>query len=215
MKKSRTQIPSGIAAQVQFLSDRTCCVCHSRGKPTQIHHLDEDPSNHDLRNLALLCLECHNSTMIQGGVARKLDAEQVVLYRDNWHQLVATKRAQSAPDQEAASRRRVFRGLLRSHVQKFEALDLNQLCRKEVFPMHQSSVAAIADECAKIFDDIPSQLQAKFEVARAQYCSLTREDVESWQMLPPYCNPCIPVANYERGRRRAVELLKEIAGYAE
>lgn len=93
MKKNRTDIPRDTAAQVQFLSDRTCCICRIPERTTQIHHLDEDPSNNHLENLALLCLECHDKTMIQGGFGRKLDAEQVKLYRDDWHKTVAAKRA--------------------------------------------------------------------------------------------------------------------------
>src|SRR2546426_8190325 len=92
MKKKRTRIPSITAAQVQFLSDRTCCVCRAPGKPTQIHHLNGDPSDHEIANLALLCLECHDKTMIQGGFGRKLDADQLRLYRDDWHQLLSTRR---------------------------------------------------------------------------------------------------------------------------
>jgi len=71
-KKERTEIPRGVAARIQFLSDRTCCVCRTPDKPIQIHHLDEKPSNHTEENLALLCLDCHDKTMIRGGFGRKL-----------------------------------------------------------------------------------------------------------------------------------------------
>ncbi len=50
----------------------------------QIHHLDDDPSHNSIENLAVLCLDCHNETMISGGFHRKLDAEQIRLYRDEW-----------------------------------------------------------------------------------------------------------------------------------
>jgi hypothetical protein len=90
----RTAIPGDVAARVLFLSDRTCCVCRNQGKPVQIHHLDEDPSNHALQNLAVLCLDCHRETQLRGGFDRKLDAGQVSLYKDDWHRLVNTRRAQ-------------------------------------------------------------------------------------------------------------------------
>jgi len=92
-KKTREQIPKDVAARVLFYSDRTCCVCRVRGKPVQIHHIDEDLSNRDLRNLAVLCFECHRETQIRGGFDRKLDAEQVLLYRDDWNRLIARHRA--------------------------------------------------------------------------------------------------------------------------
>src|SRR6266487_675808 len=52
MAKARIPIPSETAASVLFRSDRTCCICRERGKPNQIHHIDEDPANNDPANLA-------------------------------------------------------------------------------------------------------------------------------------------------------------------
>ncbi|MFT5468631.1 MAG: hypothetical protein ACI8UO_003742 [Verrucomicrobiales bacterium] len=91
-KKTRVQIPPDTAAEVQFLADRTCCVCNVKGKPFQIHHIDEDPSNNDSANLAVLCLECHDETMIKGGFGRKLNADQVIKYRDDWNERVKRRR---------------------------------------------------------------------------------------------------------------------------
>jgi hypothetical protein len=59
----------------------------------QIHHIDEDPSNDSFDNLAVLCLECHTETQLHGGFHRKLDGDQVTLYRDDWFALVARERA--------------------------------------------------------------------------------------------------------------------------
>lgn len=83
-RKQRLEIPKKLKAQVLFASDRTCCVCRTKGKPTQIHHIDENPSNNVFENLAVLCLDCHTLTQIRGGFHNKLDAEQVLLYRDDW-----------------------------------------------------------------------------------------------------------------------------------
>ena len=92
MKKQRTEIPREIAARVLVESDRTCCVCHIRGRHVQIHHIDNDPSHSDPENLAVLCLECHHETQLRGGFDRKLDASQIVLYKQDWATTVATKR---------------------------------------------------------------------------------------------------------------------------
>ena len=94
VKKNRTKPPAKTAAKLLFLSDRTCCVCRGPEKAIQIHHIDENPCNHNLENLAVLCLECHNNTLIQGGFSRKLDAEQVKLFRNKWHKDVVLKRSQ-------------------------------------------------------------------------------------------------------------------------
>ena len=66
------------------MSNRTCCVCTEPGKPTQIHHIDENPSNNSIENLAVLCLHCHECTQISGGFGRKLDAAQVSKFREQW-----------------------------------------------------------------------------------------------------------------------------------
>jgi hypothetical protein len=92
-RKRRGEIPRALAAQVLFVSDRTCCICRDGSKPVQIHHIDEDPSNTVFGNLAVLCFDCHRDTQIRGGFDRKLDGEQVTLYRDDWLRVVARKRA--------------------------------------------------------------------------------------------------------------------------
>jgi hypothetical protein len=92
MAKDRIEVPKDIAATLEFRSDRTCCICHERGRPIQIHHIDEDPSNNDINNLAVLCLLCHNETQIRGGFGRKLDAPQVIKYRDDWIARVQKRR---------------------------------------------------------------------------------------------------------------------------
>jgi hypothetical protein len=78
-KKNRVEIPQALQAQVLFASDRTCCICRVKGKPVQIHHIDENPANNVFKNLAVLCLDCHNETQIKGGFYRKLDAENHVV----------------------------------------------------------------------------------------------------------------------------------------
>ncbi len=91
-RKERNEIPVEVAAKVLFLSDRVCCVCRGYRKPVQIHHIDEDPSNGKEENLAVLCFECHRETQIRGGFDRKLDAHQIVLYRDDWYKSVERQR---------------------------------------------------------------------------------------------------------------------------
>jgi hypothetical protein len=91
-KKIRVPIPGELAAEVLFRADRTCCVCRVRNKPVQIHHIDDDPSNNSPGNLAVLCFDCHRETQISGGFDRKLDADQVILYRENWLELVQARR---------------------------------------------------------------------------------------------------------------------------
>lgn|SRR5215213_232884 len=98
MAKRRTPIPAGVAAAVLFSADRTCCVCRESGQPIQIHHIDDDPGNHAVSNLAVLCLTCHQETQVTGGFARRLDGDQVRLYRDDWDQSVRASRSAKLDD---------------------------------------------------------------------------------------------------------------------
>src|SRR5947209_14765520 len=99
-KNSRTRSPTEISEKVLFLSDRTCCVCRATGKPVQIHHIDEDPSNHKPQNLAVLCFDCHDTTLLSGGFAKKLDSEQIILYRNDWVSTVSRQRVLEEKDRE-------------------------------------------------------------------------------------------------------------------
>jgi len=92
VEKERNEIPLSVAAKVLFRSHRTCCVCREPRKPVQIHHIDEDPSNAQEGNLAVLCFECHHETQVRGGFARRLDSHQIVLYRDDWYGIVDRNR---------------------------------------------------------------------------------------------------------------------------
>ncbi len=86
---NRIDIPPEIAAQVLFDSDRTCCICQEPGKAIQIHHIDEDSSNSfDLANLAVVCFEDHDKTMVRGGFGRKL-ASRYRWHRARWEPLGA------------------------------------------------------------------------------------------------------------------------------
>lgn len=91
-KKNRVKIPQEIADKVMFIHNSTCCVCKEPNKETQIHHIDDNPANNAINNLAVLCLECHNKTQITGGFGRRLNAGQVTLYRDEWIQIVKERK---------------------------------------------------------------------------------------------------------------------------
>jgi hypothetical protein len=90
-KKERTEIPPEVAAQILFESDRRCCVCRGE-RPVQIHHIDENPNNSLPDNLCVLCFDCHLDTQLRGGFNRKLDAAQILLYKQDWLKRVAVTR---------------------------------------------------------------------------------------------------------------------------
>ena len=92
-KNGRIEIPQNVAAELLFLADRTCCVCRQRLRPVQIHHIDDDPTNNIIENLAVLCFDCHRETQIRGGFDRKLDAAQIQLYKVDWNRRVEAQRS--------------------------------------------------------------------------------------------------------------------------
>jgi hypothetical protein len=112
-RKRKTEIPSGIATEILFLSDRTCCVCCERNRPIQIHHIDGDPSNSAIENLAVLCLTCHHDTQVRGGFSRKLDAPQILRYKADWLERVEKQRNSKHPPalEESSSETHVLRYL--------------------------------------------------------------------------------------------------------
>jgi len=85
------KIPDDLVAQVQFLSDRTCCICRIPNRGIQVHHIDGNESNNDIDNLAVLCLECHCKTQIKGGFVRRLTPDVVKLYNKSWRDIVENK----------------------------------------------------------------------------------------------------------------------------
>jgi hypothetical protein len=91
-KKERVPISAGLSAQVLVAHNHTCCVCHDVSKEVQIHHIDDDPSNNDVANLAVLCFDDHNRTQIRGGFGKHLLATEVTIYRDEWLKDVQTRR---------------------------------------------------------------------------------------------------------------------------
>ena len=95
MAKHRTSIPKEVAARVRWLSADTCCICREREKGIQIHHINKDPGDHSVKNLAVLCLECHDKIHKTGGSTRKLDAHFVKLCRDKWLTTVDLRREEA------------------------------------------------------------------------------------------------------------------------
>lgn len=56
--KSRLPISTDLRRAVYQLFDRACRSCGNR-EANQIHHIDGDPSNNHIKNLELLCYDCH------------------------------------------------------------------------------------------------------------------------------------------------------------
>jgi len=116
---------------------------------------------------------------------------------------------------ERSSRLRVFRGFILTQILNWEAVDWKVLQPGQLFQLHQGTATPVASECAKILDDISGRVRARFDAARMAYATLKRQDVEPYGEYHPVHNPrAILHPDYERGRKRASDLLKAMREYA-
>ena len=96
---ARRLVPQGILMEVVDAAGNMCCVCRGPAAAgLHIHHIDGDPGNNDLSNLAVLCLDHHSLAHTQGGFGRRLDARLVAYYRDTWEAAVRHRRAVTAEE---------------------------------------------------------------------------------------------------------------------
>lgn len=86
MKKLRIEIPERISAPLLFFNRHRCCICREPRKPVQIHHVDENPSNNDMRNLAVLCVECHSIVSGNQGFGKNYSKKEILLFKKNWEE---------------------------------------------------------------------------------------------------------------------------------
>lgn len=94
----RTPIPTSVQNKVLVSNRHACCVCQKDG--VQLHHIDGDPSNNDISNLAALCLDHHDRATMIGALTKKLTPTQVRHYKQTWE-------ARCADDIRALSRKRL------------------------------------------------------------------------------------------------------------
>ena len=84
----RVPIPVSIEERVLFDSDHTCCICRTKGKDVQIHHVDGKRDNNVAENLAVLCLDCHSRVSGSRGLGKQYKAGEVRRYKRAWEKFV-------------------------------------------------------------------------------------------------------------------------------
>jgi hypothetical protein len=82
----RKKIPDNIVAEILVSSKRRCCICvavrnDATEKRGQIAHLDHDPSNNRIDNLAFLCLDHHDQYDSRSSQSKGYTLEEVKRYR--------------------------------------------------------------------------------------------------------------------------------------
>lgn len=94
MAKVRVAVPEDTKLEVIARCSNRCCVCQTPF--VVIHHLDEDPSNNDIGNLAPLCPNCHSQAHSQTKLTMQLSAARIVLLRDRWYEYSERRREHSS-----------------------------------------------------------------------------------------------------------------------
>ncbi len=89
-KPNRNKVPKTVLSEVMHLSDRKCCI--DQKERVQLHHIDGNPNNNNIENLALLCLDCHDDATKTGSLSRKLDAETIKRFRKTHYETIQANR---------------------------------------------------------------------------------------------------------------------------
>ena len=95
MSKQRTKIPTEKETHLLYLCDHTCCICRESDKGIQIHHINRDSQDNNLKNLAVLCLTCHDKAHKTGGLTRNFSPDYITKCRDEWIKTVISRREES------------------------------------------------------------------------------------------------------------------------
>ncbi len=82
MAKQRIGVPEATRLELISRCNNRCCVCQTPF--VVVHHLDENPSNNEIDNLAPLCPNCHSQTHSDAAMTMNLTANRVRELRDRW-----------------------------------------------------------------------------------------------------------------------------------
>ncbi len=102
MKKSpRKRIAAAVETDVLTLSRRRCCACFFLEgdllvKSGQIAHLDRNPANNELDNLAYLCLDHHDSYDTTRSQSKGITVGELKYYRTELYRILGTDNRSSS-----------------------------------------------------------------------------------------------------------------------
>lgn len=79
----RTAVPEEIKSEILSRTNNRCCVCQTPF--VQLHHIDGNPSNNDIDNIAPLCPNCHGQAHSKSMLTTNLTAARLKVLRDRWY----------------------------------------------------------------------------------------------------------------------------------
>ncbi len=95
-KSSRKRVGAAIETNILTLSRRRCCACFFLEgdlllKSGQIAHLDRNPANNELDNLAYLCLDHHDSYDTTRSQSKGITVGELKHYRNELYRILGTE----------------------------------------------------------------------------------------------------------------------------
>ncbi|MFC2113308.1 HNH endonuclease signature motif containing protein [Bacteroidota bacterium] len=132
MAKLRPTIPPKIETELLFINDRTCCICREDSKGIQIHHIDSNPSNNSIKNLAVVCTHHHDQIHKTGGVTKRISPRLLKKYKHEWELTVFKKRTKDFTPLKSESK--IEEMLFEFEIRKiaFEILSIEDNDKKEI-----------------------------------------------------------------------------------
>ena len=82
-RKRRVNAPQAVVSSVLTKAFYRCAVCPEHRRMADIHHIDEDPSNNDERNLIGVCKECHADIHETSTMRRKIAHGDLEIMKKN------------------------------------------------------------------------------------------------------------------------------------
>ncbi len=107
----RKNICVAVEEELLFRCKHTCAICQSAGKDVQIHHIDGNHNNNNIKNLIVLCLDCHSRVSGSRGLGRSYRPGEVRRYKLSW-------------DKQVEDTRRIHRPQIRYQKELITQIDL-------------------------------------------------------------------------------------------
>ncbi|MFM0390024.1 hypothetical protein [Paraburkholderia dipogonis] len=85
-KKYRVDWPQEVANAILTKCHHRCCICVEHRRVSNIHHIDEDPSNSVESNGVGLCGECHPDVHTKSSMRRNITPAQISQYKKKWEE---------------------------------------------------------------------------------------------------------------------------------
>lgn len=81
---TRVPIPKETKNTIFTEVHHRCCICQEHRRASNIHHIDENPSNNNYDNLVALCSECHADVHTKSTMRSNITMDQIRYYKETW-----------------------------------------------------------------------------------------------------------------------------------